>query len=58
MNDKKRWKVTVTWVKPGGENVFAENHVIEEIFELEDIIEGGPDWSEYKVINISLEYQL
>lgn len=51
----KRWKATIVWSK--GQETCREIREIEEIAELGDIVEGGPDWSEYKVIDIKLEYQ-
>lgn len=47
----KRWKVEITYRRML-KNVFA-THLIEELSELEEIVERGPDWN--AIVNISIQ---
>jgi len=47
-----RWSVEIIYRTESGENVV--DYYIEELEELQDIVERGPDWNTIVTINIDL----
>jgi len=47
-----RWSVEIIYRTESGENVV--DYYIEELEELQDIVERGPDWNTIVAINIDL----
>ena len=47
-----RWSVEIIYRTESGENVVV--YYIEELEELQDIVERGPDWNTIVTINIDL----
>ena len=47
----KRWSVIILY-RTGGEPL-AEHHYVEELSEIEEIVERGPDWN--AIMNISVQ---
>ena len=51
-DDTKRWKAVLSYTSPSGSSV--QTVTFEEIAELHDIIERGPDWNELDQCVITL----
>lgn len=49
----KRWKVEATYRTGAPGTFLVEDHAIEELFELHDWIERGPDWTKLESIVIT-----
>lgn len=60
----KRWKGVIEWSRPNAatsdfaaaETVLVQLFNIEEVSELQDIIEAGPDWRDSPIIDVRLQY--
>lgn len=51
-----RWRANIAWILHNGTER-TEVYDIDEVEELHDLVEAGPDWGGVQKINITLEYR-